>query len=131
MSSPTGVPAKITRKVDTTVTVPNRRTVVIGGLTKDKGDQGRRVVPILGDIPYLGELFTRRSEAEEKQTIYVFLTPYILVDDRFLDFEELTKQRQEAVMRLSERRSGEEKGEAETPGPADAFEYRSPYSPVE
>lgn len=131
VSSPTGVPAKITRKVDTTVTVPNRRTVVIGGLTKDKGDQGRRVVPILGDIPYLGELFTRRSEAEEKQTIYVFLTPYILVDDRFLDFEELTKQRQEAVMRLSERRSGEEKGEAETPGPADAFEYRSPYSPVE
>jgi general secretion pathway protein D len=66
------------REVKTTVTVPDRSTVVISGLIRE--DRVRRVskVPLLGDIPWLGALFRYTSERNQRTNLLVFVTPRII-----------------------------------------------------
>jgi type II secretory pathway component GspD/PulD (secretin) len=60
------------------VTVPNGKTVVIGGLITDNDIETTTQIPILGDIPILGYLF-RSKGAEKNQTeLVVMITPEIL-----------------------------------------------------
>ncbi len=83
-TSSSGRPGKNSRKAITTVTVPNRGTVVIGGLTKDTNDKSVSKVPFLGDIPILGHLFRRTNKRKEKRNLYIFISPIIMTS-----FEEL------------------------------------------
>jgi len=66
------------RAVNTTVLADNGETIVLGGLISDDRQQSRSQVPVLGDIPILGELFKSRSESRVKRTLFVFLKPTIL-----------------------------------------------------
>jgi general secretion pathway protein D len=61
----------------TTVAVRNGTTVVIGGLIRETSDDTVQKVPILGDIPLLGYLFSSTSKTKEKREIMIFLTPYV------------------------------------------------------
>ena len=66
------------RSADTVVVTPNGQTVAIGGLiSTQKTDQDRRV-PLLGDIPLLGNLFKRRVSTHAKTELLIFLTPYVV-----------------------------------------------------
>lgn len=73
------------------VTVPSDATIVLGGITVEDSRNTVIKVPLLGDIPILGELFKRTSKIKNKSKLYVFLTPRIMRDPNFNDLKLFTK----------------------------------------
>jgi general secretion pathway protein D len=75
-----GVEAPVinTRSADTVVVTPDGQTVVIGGLMANLRTATDNKIPLLGDIPLLGNLFKRRSRADSKTELLIFLTPRIV-----------------------------------------------------
>ncbi len=71
-------PITTKRKVVTSAIVNNGETIILGGLIKSASGKSVVRVPILGDIPILGELFTTRGEAKTKVNVVIYLTPYIV-----------------------------------------------------
>ncbi len=75
----TSGPPDITKQnADTYVKAKNNETIVIGGLLTDKITETENKVPLLGDIPLLGNLFRATSKVNEKTELIVFLTPSIV-----------------------------------------------------
>ncbi|UIJ46778.1 type II secretion system secretin GspD [Sphingomonas cannabina] len=68
------------RAINTTVLADDGQTIVLGGLISDDRSQTKSQVPLLGDIPVLGELFKSRREGQVKRTLFIFLKPTILRD---------------------------------------------------
>ncbi len=71
-------PRITTREADVTVMVNDRETIVIGGLLKEEDTIVRNKVPIVGDIPLLGLLFSSKSVNKEQKELVVFITPKII-----------------------------------------------------
>ncbi len=69
-----------TRAASTLVRVKNGQTVVIGGLLTSRETDQTRKVPLLGDIPILGWLFTSRSTSKTTTDLVIFITPTILAE---------------------------------------------------
>lgn len=66
------------RETDTVLRISDGETIVIGGLIQRREFDVERKIPLLGDIPYLGQLF-RSSDIEERRSeLLIFLTPTIL-----------------------------------------------------
>ncbi len=63
-----------TRKVSTEVTIFDGATVVLGGLTRDEVKYVNDKVPVLGDIPMLGKLFSSEGETRQKRNLLIFVT---------------------------------------------------------
>ncbi len=70
------------RSIQTTVLADDGQTIVLGGLISDDQMRTRSQVPVLGDIPVLGELFKSRRESKTRRTLFVFLKPTILRDSK-------------------------------------------------
>ncbi|MBN1557312.1 MAG: type II secretion system secretin GspD [Lentisphaerae bacterium] len=66
------------REVSTTVTVPDRRMIVIAGLTREDSNRTERRVPVLGSLPLLGWLFRYTADRSEKVNLLIFVTPRIV-----------------------------------------------------
>jgi len=79
------------------VTVPGNMTIVIGGLVLDSKSKTVVKVPLLGDIPIIGALFSDQNKQDRQTTLYVFLTPRILQDPTLDDYLLITKGPQAAV----------------------------------
>lgn len=91
-------PERITRKLQTAVTVPDRHTVVLGGLMGQNERSTVDKVPWVGDIPVLGNLFKSTSTGNRQTSLFLFVTPTIMAEpDAFgiLDRETL-KRKQKA-----------------------------------
>ncbi len=69
-----------TRAASTLVRVKNGQTVVIGGLLTSRETDQTRKVPLLGDIPVLGWLFTSRQTSKSTTDLVIFITPTILAE---------------------------------------------------
>lgn len=69
-----------TRAASTLVRVKNGQTVVIGGLLTSRETEQVRKVPLLGDIPILGWLFTSKSTSKSTTDLVIFITPTILAE---------------------------------------------------
>ena len=69
-----------TRAASTLVRVKNGQTVVIGGLLTSRETDQTRKVPLLGDIPILGWLFTSRTTSKSTTDLVIFITPTILAE---------------------------------------------------
>lgn len=69
---------KSTRHASTTVTIPNRTSVVVGGLTQSQESESSNRVPLLSKIPLLGALFRSKGNEESQSTLYFFITPEII-----------------------------------------------------
>ncbi|MCC7460155.1 MAG: type II secretion system secretin GspD [Proteobacteria bacterium] len=97
------------RKAVTTVVAQNGQTVVIGGLIKDKESKTKSKVPVLGDIPIVGNLFKQTSVANEKVNLMVFLTPTILRDPK--DMTRMSVQKNDQRRKFNKtNKVGEHKG---------------------
>ncbi len=72
------LPSTTKREVKTSAIVNNGESVIIGGLIKEKLDQSDTKIPVLGDIPILGNLFKNKAASREKINLVIILTPYIL-----------------------------------------------------
>ena len=69
-----------TKSVQTQVLVENGGTVVIGGIYVQEELNNNEKVPVLGDVPVLGNLFRSRSSSSRKSELLVFITPRVLSD---------------------------------------------------
>jgi len=69
------------RSAETTVTVKDGETVILGGLITETSDKGENKVPWLGDVPVLGELFKSRSNVSSKTELLIVLTVNVLRDE--------------------------------------------------
>jgi general secretion pathway protein D len=66
------------RSIQTTVLADDGQTIVLGGLISDDRTNTKSQVPVLGDIPLIGNAFKSRQLQQTKRTLFVFLRPTIL-----------------------------------------------------
>ena len=66
------------RTTDTSVTIQDGETVVIGGLIRDNRTLNTNKIPILGDIPILGQFFRSRELTRSKTELMIFMTPHVV-----------------------------------------------------
>ena len=75
------LPITAKRRIDTQVLVKNGQTIVIGGIKSRKVLTQENKVPILSDIPIIGNLFRRKIKDYEDTNLLIFITPKILYND--------------------------------------------------
>ncbi|MEG3765547.1 type II secretion system secretin GspD [Alteromonas sp. 14N.309.X.WAT.G.H12] len=68
------------RQIKTTVIVDDGGTIVLGGLIDEDVQESVSKIPLLGDIPYIGNLFKSTSTTKRKRNLMVFLRPTIIRD---------------------------------------------------
>jgi general secretion pathway protein D len=94
-----GNPTFNKRDIKTTIIVDNIQTIVIGGLISNDRQKRLSKIPILGEIPLLGNLFRRTTNQIRKTNLMVFLTPHILEDravsDRITIEKKIEQEREE------------------------------------
>ena len=66
------------KSADTTARLRAGETLVIGGLIKSSDIETVTKIPLLGDIPIIGELFTLRNKTHEETELIIFLTPSLV-----------------------------------------------------
>ncbi|MHC4717338.1 MAG: type II secretion system protein GspD, partial [Planctomycetota bacterium] len=85
-------PPRQTNNLTSEVTVPDGYAVIVGGLKRrDQSDTASKI-PFLGDIPVLGRLFSLTDQGDTESTLFVFIRPVILRDDRFEDLKYLSRR---------------------------------------
>lgn len=91
-------PNRITRELKTVVTVPDRHTVVLGGLMGTNERSTVDKTPWVGDIPILGNLFKSTSTGNRQTSLFLFVTPTIMTGEGGVDIldRESCKRKQKA-----------------------------------
>ncbi len=125
------------REIQTTVTVDDGQIVALGGLLDDNERRTIEKIPLLGDIPGLGQLFRSRAKSREKTNLMVFIRPTILRNAE--DARKLAERRygyirdQQLLLRPNEEPSLDELVRdymgAELPIPAPAATEAAPAAP--
>lgn len=78
-SAQTG-PTFTKRSIQSTILADNGEIIVLGGLMQDNYQVSNSKVPLLGDIPWIGQLFRSESKQRAKTNLMVFLRPVIISD---------------------------------------------------
>ena len=73
-------PETAKRSIDTNVLIENGGVVVLGGLIQNQQDRDNNGVPLLADIPLLGNLFKARNDSATRNDLMIFIKPTILRD---------------------------------------------------
>lgn len=68
------------REIKTRVLIDNNQILVLGGLIRDEAEEMENKVPLLGDIPLLGQMFKSTNTKTVKRNLMVFIRPMILND---------------------------------------------------
>ncbi|RUM61769.1 MAG: type II secretion system protein GspD [Persephonella sp.] len=92
------VPKTSKRQLDTVITVENGKTIVLGGLVSKKTVKSMEGVPLLSQIPVIGNLFKYRSESSDKTNLFIFITPYII--NKPEDIAKITEEHMKLVKKL-------------------------------
>lgn len=66
------------KRVETTAMVENGGTMVVGGIYVEENSDGENKVPLLGDIPVLGNLFKSQTKKRNRRELLIFITPRIM-----------------------------------------------------
>ena len=74
------VPVIRTREIESIMRVASGNTAVLGGLMEDKIDYQNQRVPLVGQIPLLGEVANNRNNAAKKTELVIFLRPVVIKD---------------------------------------------------
>jgi general secretion pathway protein D len=109
-----GYPTISQRQAETSATVRDGDSFVIGGLTQDENITNKGKIPILGDIPILGEAFKTTHSTRSKTELYIVVTPHIV---HRVGTQALTAARQEPY---------DSQPVTTVPGPANP-QYSQPY----
>ena len=106
------LPRKRSSTIVTSMMLDSGQTAVIGGLSTDTNVETESKIPLLGDIPFLGKLFSHDSSSFERRNLVVFITPTLLrssEDSQMLLQQELQNRRramEEGLMTLLEEDMG-------------------------
>ncbi len=109
------VPVTSNREVNSDVVVENGQTIILGGLVSTKTLKAIEGVPGLWKVPIVGRLFRRDVRQEDKTTLFIFITPYVISSPEELAkiTEEHRKLSEEIRKRLEEKKKQEEQEEDE------------------
>lgn len=77
-----GLPSQSTAEVTTSMLVESGQTVFIGGLITRNEFKSREGIPVLGDIPGVGRLFSNKLITGQNTELVVLVTPYLIDNDR-------------------------------------------------
>jgi general secretion pathway protein D len=92
------VPVTSKRQLNSDVVVENGQTIIIGGLVSTRTLDSIEGVPGLKDIPVLGWLFKRKTTSEDKVSLFIFLTPYVIENPE--DLSKITEEHQRLAQEL-------------------------------
>jgi general secretion pathway protein D len=90
-------PPSQSNSVDSTVTIPDGYTIVVGGLSTKNFRAAVDSIPGIDQIPLLKYLFGSRTRTTTDTTLFVFIRPTILRDDKFADLKYLSGRAAERV----------------------------------
>jgi MSHA type pilus biogenesis protein MshL len=88
LTVPNNVPIMRVREMESVLQVGNGQTIVLGGLMQDRTRFDRDQLPVIGDVPTVGEAFRFRNELASKTELIIFLRPTV-VENPSLDSDEL------------------------------------------
>ncbi|MBJ8379311.1 type II secretion system secretin GspD [Citrobacter cronae] len=97
-----------TRTIQNAVLVKSGETVVLGGLMDDSSKQEVSKVPLLGDIPLIGQLFRYTSNEKNKRNLMVFIRPTIIRDDEV--YHSLSRDKYTGFKEMQQNRSSKQNG---------------------
>ena len=80
-----GIPNQSTTEVTTTMLVDSGQSIFIGGLIRRSTERTREGVPVLGDIPLVGRLFSNEATTAFNTELVVLITPYLIDESTILD----------------------------------------------
>jgi general secretion pathway protein D len=83
-----GYPTISQREAETSASVRDGETFVIGGLTQENYLKNKSRVPILGSIPLIGEAFKLEKSSRSTTELYIVITPHIVRHRRFEQIDE-------------------------------------------
>ena len=67
-----------TQRLNTNVMVEDGGTLILGGIYHEENSEGVSKVPLLGDIPVVGNLFKSKTRSDKKTELLIFITPRIV-----------------------------------------------------
>jgi type II secretory pathway component GspD/PulD (secretin) len=120
----TGAPPDITSSnVETIVTVPNNRTIILGGMLKLGQNKTGSKVPLLGDIPLVGGLFRSTSDSTDDSKLYIFVKANILRPEEMIaglpELERISDRNRDAFEKHEEKFQNHEDWPGIKPHPVD------------
>lgn len=83
------------RKLETTVLAENGSLVILGGLIDEQEDVSHSRIPVLGDIPVIGKLFSSENTSKKKRNLMIFLRPTILQGEG--DMDDISKEKYQFI----------------------------------
>lgn len=86
----TGQRSFLNRNVNSRVAIRSGESVVLGGLIRDNSTTGRNGIPLLMDIPVLGNLFSTTTDSQSRTELLVLITPRVLESDQ--DLRDLNRE---------------------------------------
>jgi type IV pilus assembly protein PilQ len=80
LTTPTGnkIPIIDTSLTETTVMMKDNTTLLIGGLRREEKTKDAEQVPLLGNIPFLGNIFKKATNKTDRTELLVMITPHII-----------------------------------------------------
>ena len=69
------------RRIKTTVTVRDGETIILAGLMQDKSSRVRDQIPLLGNIPFIGNAFKNKTDTINRTELLIAITPQVIRDD--------------------------------------------------
>ncbi len=72
------VPTTTKRTLSSEIAVRDQDTIILGGFVRDDKSKAKSGVPLLSDIPLLGNLFTSRSDTKDREELLVLMRPTVL-----------------------------------------------------
>jgi len=100
-TDPSIPPPRNTSSIQSEATIPDGYTIVVGGLQTTDESKNVDKVPLLGDIPLLGWVFTNTSIEKKYKTTYLFITPTIIKSENFSDLKDASSNASKKVKRSS------------------------------
>ncbi|HJI74170.1 MAG TPA: pilus assembly protein N-terminal domain-containing protein [Veillonellaceae bacterium] len=141
------IPALASREADAVINVRSGATMAIGGLLNSEDSKTVSKIPLLGDLPIIGQFFRHTSKTRDNRELLILITPTLVSEDTEQPMSQQMKQGYEVSQRYARNREnvnlnqpveqGTDKqerdlwGEKEVPVSTVVVEERKPEKPVE
>jgi type II secretory pathway component GspD/PulD (secretin) len=90
------IPIVETSNLETDVLVDDGNTIILAGLIKETEEDDENKIPLLGDIPFLGNAFRNVKKVKERKELIILLTPHVVTGKKD-DLEEERKEKQKKI----------------------------------